>query len=179
MIGSPRLSSLLLLAIPTLVAGAQSTRPLVVHEWGTITTRHAADGTPQGQLNRIAPTELLPAFVHRFEPAAIQGATQGGRPPLLKTAADPGRADVTMRLETPVLYFHPDAGSKGGAAIHRGRKISRWHPERVLSNGESISCPRAAWCHGVGDSRGCAAMGWEDPGQPRSGRIAMDRCRAE
>jgi len=42
--------------------------PMIVHEWGTITTRHAPNGTPEGRLNRISPTEVLPQFVHRFEP---------------------------------------------------------------------------------------------------------------
>ena len=37
--------------------------PLVVHEWGTITTRHAPDGMAEGRLNHIAPSETLPAFV--------------------------------------------------------------------------------------------------------------------
>src|SRR5688572_846250 len=50
------------------VRGAQRASPLVVHEWGTITTRHAPNGRPYGRLNRISKSEVLPAFVHRYEP---------------------------------------------------------------------------------------------------------------
>ena len=105
-----RVASFLALA---LVAIDPTTRPhpatpLIVHEWGTITTRHAADGTPIGRLNRIAPAEVLPAFVHRYEPPPTQRDSQSS---LLKTPVTAGRPDVTMRLETPVIYFHPAPGS--------------------------------------------------------------------
>ena len=87
----------------------QAAAPLVVHEWGTITTRHAPDGTPQGRLNHIAPSETLPSFVHRYEPAPTQDKPDTT---LVKTTLTPGRPDVTMRLETPVIYFHvPPNGS--------------------------------------------------------------------
>jgi hypothetical protein len=82
--------------------------PLVVHEWGTITTRHAANGTPEGRLNRIAPTEVLPAFVHRYEPPVTRDNPHQSP---TKSPLTPGRPDVTMRLETPVIYFHPPSGS--------------------------------------------------------------------
>src|SRR5689334_21302148 len=83
--------------------------PLVVHEWGTITTRHAPDGTPQGRLNHIAATEVLPAFVHRFEPPLTAQSAE----PLTKSPLTPGRPDVTMRLETPVIYFYVSGGATG------------------------------------------------------------------
>jgi hypothetical protein len=82
--------------------------PLIVHEWGTITTRHAPNGTPQGRLNRISASEELPPFVHRYEPAPTRDSPEKS---LVKTTLTPGRPDVTMRLETPVLYFYPPAGS--------------------------------------------------------------------
>ena len=83
--------------------------PLIVHEWGTITTRHAPDGTPEGRLNRISPSEVLPEFVHHYEPPSTQNIPQNA---LIKTPFTPGRPDVTMRLETPVIYFYPAAGSE-------------------------------------------------------------------
>ncbi len=82
--------------------------PLVVHEWGTITTHHDSNGTPRGRLNRIASSEVLPAFVHRYEPPATRDDPSRGT---VKTPLTPGRPDVTMRLETPVMYFYPpDSG---------------------------------------------------------------------
>jgi hypothetical protein len=84
--------------------GALPNADLVIHEWGTITTVHWADGTPQGGLNRIDESEVLPRFVHRYEPETTRFDP---KKKLQKGAGVPGRPDVTMRLETPVIYFHP------------------------------------------------------------------------
>ena len=108
----------------------QALAPLVVHEWGTITTRHAPDGTPQGRLNHIAPSETLPSFVHRYEPASTQDKPDKS---LVKTTLTAGRPDVTMRLETPVIYFHvPPNGSPAGAfdvdVRMRGGILNEFYP---------------------------------------------------
>jgi hypothetical protein len=80
--------------------------PLIVHEWGTLTTQHAPDGTPRGRLNRIDASDVLPDFVHRFEPPQTLSNPFGKGPKVS------GRPDVTMRLETPVIYFYaPDAAT--------------------------------------------------------------------
>jgi hypothetical protein len=103
--------SLLALAPILGLAGSRDSdrqAPLVVHEWGTITTRHAPNGRPHGRLNRISKAEVLPAFVHRYEPPATQSNPEQS---LTKSPLTPGRPDVTMRLETPVIYFYPPAGS--------------------------------------------------------------------
>lgn len=103
---------------------------LVVHEWGTITTIHAASGKPQGGLNRIDAADVLPDFVHRYEPEHTRHdpAEQFGKSPLV-----PGRPDVTMRLETPVIYFHPLAGAKIDTPIDvsvkfRGGILNEFYP---------------------------------------------------
>lgn len=80
---------------------------LVVHEWGTITTVHRAAGQPVTGLNRIDESEVLPDFVHRFEPESTRGDPKRA---LGKSPKVPGREDVTMRLETPVIYFYPPVG---------------------------------------------------------------------
>src|SRR5262245_20785277 len=91
----------LVLALNSVSRGADQAPQLIVHEWGTITTRHAPDGTPEGRLNRIGPSEVLPEFVHRYEPPATQNNPNRST---TKTSQTPGRPDVTMRLETPVIY---------------------------------------------------------------------------
>jgi hypothetical protein len=82
---------------------------LVVHEWGTITTIHDFGGKAQTGLNKIDASEVLPDFVHRYEPEHTRHdpAKAFAKSPLV-----PGRPDVNMRLETPVIYFHPPAGAK-------------------------------------------------------------------
>jgi hypothetical protein len=93
---------------------------LVVHEWGTLTTIHSASGKPQSGLNRIDAADVLPDFVHRYEPEHTRHdpAKQFGKSPLV-----PGRPDVTMRLETPVIYFHPPAGARFETPIDVGVKF--------------------------------------------------------
>lgn len=102
---------------------------LVVHEWGTITTIHESNGTPRAGLNRIEASEVLPDFVHRFEP----DTTRQPKRQLGKSTRVPGRPDVTMRLETPVIYFHPPANEKFGQSFNvkvrfRGGVINEFYP---------------------------------------------------
>ena len=131
----------------TSVAGnpRPSTSPLVVHEWGTITTRHAPSGTPDGRLNRVDYYEPLANFVHRYEPPVTARDPIGT---LLKVPVGSGRADVTMRLETPVIYFHPATGSPPPAPFDvsvnfRGGVLNEFYPEATPSvhdwNGQHLS----------------------------------------
>ena len=119
-----------------LVAGpSRHAPPLIVHEWGTITTRHLPNGTPEGRLNRIAPSEVLPPFVHKYEPPPTQHDSDKL---LTKSPLTPGRPDVTMRLETPVLYFYPPSGSGAlrpfdVSVSFRGGVVNEFYPAAVAS----------------------------------------------
>ena len=109
--------------------------PLIVHEWGTITTRHLPDGQPTGRLNRIEASEVLPAFVHKFEPPQTRNK---GERTLAKTPLTPGRPDVTMRLETPVIYFYPgqDQSKSKDFKVEvsfRGGVINEFYPKASAS----------------------------------------------
>lgn len=118
---------------------------LVAHEWGTITTHHAPDGTPRGRLNHVTGTDTLPPFVHGYEPP------EAGRDPersLVKTALVAGRPDVTMRLETPVMYFYPPHGAGVPAfdvtVRFRGGILNEFYPNGDASlvsrwNGEVLN----------------------------------------
>ena len=115
------------------VSQREATRkePLIVHEWGTLTTQHGPDGTPRGRLNRIITADTLPSFVHRFEPAATQSRPEKW---LSKGSLTPGRPDVTMRLETPVLYFHAPMGAASVPSFDvsvrfRGGIVNEMYPE--------------------------------------------------
>jgi len=123
-----------LLSLVALASSAQTGR-LVVHEWGTITTVHEAEGAPVTGLNRIDQSEVLPDFVHRFEP---QTTRQDPKRELRKSPLVPGRPDVTMRLETPVIYFYPPPGAKWGLPIDvsvrfRGGVINEFYPAAEAS----------------------------------------------
>jgi hypothetical protein len=108
---------------------------LVVHEWGTITTVHDAQGVPAVGLNRIEASDELPDFVHRYEPESTRHDPTRA---LRKSSLAPGRPDVTMRLETPVIYFHPPAGTAFKDPIDvlvrfRGGVINEFYPDAEAS----------------------------------------------
>jgi hypothetical protein len=115
--------------------GTAQAADLVIHEWGTITTIHAADGTPKGGLNSIDKEDVLPDFVHRYEPETTRYKPERilGKLPNI-----PGRPDVTMRLETPVIYFHPPPNKAYTAPIDirvrfRGGVINEFYPDAAAS----------------------------------------------
>ena len=124
--------------IALLVLTSASATPagrLVVHEWGTITTIHEASGTPATGLNRIDESEVLPEFVHRYEPETTR---QDPKRELRKSPLVPGRPDVTMRLETPVIYFYPPPNEKFRQSIDvrvnfRGGVINEFYPAASAS----------------------------------------------
>lgn len=79
------------------------TSRLLAHEWGTFTTVHTEEGNTVEAINYLEDYQknVLPGFVHRisdFDPLI----------PFTKSSIK-GHPDITMRLETPVLYFYPPA----------------------------------------------------------------------
>jgi hypothetical protein len=151
--------------------------PLIVHEWGTITTVHAPNGTPSGCLNQISSSEPLPEFVHKFEPAGLKTPAGSGdvnspggleRVPLVKTWTGPCRPDVTMRLETPVIYFHPGIGGADGVppldvTVHfRGGVLNEFYPNASPSVSVDVEQP---------DTRAHPLVLRADIGQPWNGGL--------
>lgn len=116
---SPRKTLLFLFAAAAAATAAISTRPstttdesplspsgkkLIVHEWGTFTSLQDETGTNLTGIN--SDDEPVPFFVHRLS----AGLTLGPEAPMLLGKGIPSRVpNVTMRLETPVLYFYPPA----------------------------------------------------------------------
>jgi len=76
---------------------------LVVHEWGTFTALEDETGRAIGGIN--TDDEPVPDFVHRAV-KLIQSDDQTGK------GIPANDSEVTMRLETPVIYFHLPAGEK-------------------------------------------------------------------
>ena len=114
--------------------GTAQAADLVIHEWGTVTTIHDAAGKPATGLNRIDETEVLPEFVHRYEPATTRQPDRR----LAKSPRVPGRPDVTLRLETPVIYFHPPPNQKYDTPIDvtvrfRGGVLNEFYPDAEAS----------------------------------------------
>jgi hypothetical protein len=166
-------SLLIALALTLVLArgGPVRAQDLVVHEWGTVTTVHAADGEPAGRLNRIEKSEVLPTFVHRYEPEATRHDPLKS---LRKTVQTAGRPDVTMRLETPVVYFHPPAGGFSKpfdvTVRFRGGLINEFYPgaeasvavdhERIGEKMQAGAIP-AVWTGDVLDNYVVGRLEWK------------------
>jgi len=93
-----------LVAAAPLDCEAQSKSPtLIVHEWGTFTSFQDANGATISGIN--VDDEPVPKFVHRLNQFAV--FTTRSIPALWSQGAPRCHPDVTLRLETPVLYFYP------------------------------------------------------------------------
>jgi hypothetical protein len=87
------------------IVSAQA-QPLIVHEWGTFTSLQDEAGHDLGGIN--TDDEPVPSFCHDLDSLLI--ARTGELPPVLYKGVASCQPDVTMRLETPVLYFHLPSG---------------------------------------------------------------------
>jgi hypothetical protein len=95
------------LAVLTFLTCARAQQPWQIHEWGTFTSLQDESGRAIGGIN--TDDEPVPPFVHRLGFAVLSPTEE---PPIYFQAAPSCHPDVTMRLETPVIYFHPPPGQQ-------------------------------------------------------------------
>jgi hypothetical protein len=94
------------LSLGTFAAAAE---PLVVHEWGTFTSLQ--DETGQELVGINIDDEPVPEFVHNLSPFILSQPVLSSLHWAYKAKGAPRHHPlVTMRLETPVIYFYPPAG---------------------------------------------------------------------
>jgi len=118
------LLGVLLAAVPLLAESE-----LVVHEWGTFTSFQDPLGDTIGGIN--VDDEPVPEFVHRLWTVPIW--TRASRPALWSQGAPRCHPDVTLRLETPVVYFYPpeksvDIGKFRFGVRFRGGWLTEYFP---------------------------------------------------
>ncbi|MEM7236082.1 MAG: hypothetical protein AAF517_28205, partial [Planctomycetota bacterium] len=83
---------------------------LVVHEWGTFTTLQDESGRDLSGIN--IDDEPVPGFVHNLSRFILQPSFLTDKHWVRRQkGAPPRHPRVTMRLETPVIYFHLPEGS--------------------------------------------------------------------
>lgn len=94
--------------------------PIAVHEWGTFTALQDETGRAIGGINEDV--EPLPPFVHDVAKPTS----------LIFSKGLPLDDAITMRLETPVVYFHLPPGSEPQkldfAVEFRGGLLSQFYP---------------------------------------------------
>ena len=111
---------------------AQERSEWAIHEWGTFTSLQDEKGNAIGGIN--TDDEPVPPFVHRLSHWILQLPTES--PPMFFQGAPKCHPDVTMRLETPVIYFHPPTSPK---QIHeanvsvkfRGGWLTEFYPKAI------------------------------------------------
>lgn len=124
-----------------------------LHEWGTFTTVSGSDGTLLSGLEREE--ETLPAFAHAHiglengqspnmnEVSRIQQQHgTRGIPSSFKGLGKRPLTGVTVKMETPVIYFHSNEPAPIRAKVKvdfNGGTISQWYPQR--SGGETLPEP--------------------------------------
>ncbi len=96
-------------AVLWLCASASAQEKWTVHEWGTFTSLQDEAGQTIGGIN--TDDEPVPTFVHELAGLALLRPTE--IPAFFFQGAPSCQPDVTMRLETPVLYFHRPAAVAG------------------------------------------------------------------
>lgn len=92
---------------------------LEVHEWGTFTTLNSSAGNPLSGL--YVDATRLPDFVH--------GLPYFNHDPLKGWASLDRLRNVTVKMETPVLYFHSQKEMAVDVKVDfPGGTISQWYP---------------------------------------------------
>ena len=116
------------LLLLTIRASAQD--KWVIHEWGTFTSLQNESGDAIGGIN--SDDEPVPPFVHRLADFLLLQPTE--LPYSISQGAPRCHPDVTMRLETPVIYFHPPASqtkiqNANVAVKFRGGWLTEYYPD--------------------------------------------------
>ena len=101
-----------------------------IHEWGTFTSLQNESGDAIGGIN--SDDEPVPLFVHRLANFLLLQPTDV--PYSISQGAPSCHPDVTMRLETPVIYFHPPASqskiAEANVAVKfRGGWLTEYYPD--------------------------------------------------
>jgi len=104
-------TTLYTVGIVLLVAGmsAAAEDKWTIHEWGTFTSLQDESGAALGGIN--TDDEPAPAFVHQL--SALVPLRSSEAPNTFFKGTPSCHPDVTMRLETPVIYFHPPKSATG------------------------------------------------------------------
>ena len=109
--------------------GAATDDPFVVHEWGTFTTVHGANGE---QIWWMPPASVdIPDFVYRSDTSG-----NGSSNPIIH----PKDATALARMETPVIYFYSQRERVADVRVRfRGGFLTEWYPQATAAESKVIA----------------------------------------
>src|SRR6185369_2940939 len=120
-----------LIGLNLMTSGAE--QKWTIHEWGTFTSLQNERGISVGGIN--TDDEPVPSFVYQFSRMLPTSET-----PMLFFKGVPNcDRDVTMRMETPVIYFHPPKTAAGTTSTvdvnvrFNGGWLSEFYPKAELT----------------------------------------------
>jgi len=122
-----------ILLLSAAMACIPAAEPVVIHEWGTFTALHDEAGMSIGGIN--TDDEPLPGFVHDQATMLLIGP--GEVPPMFFQGAPSCHRDVTMRLETPVLYVHSPTSvpfTMDVKVAFTGGWLTQYYPDAVCES---------------------------------------------
>jgi hypothetical protein len=138
------------LALSGMIVPLHAADPVIVHEWGTFTSLQDEQGEAIKGIN--VDDEPVPSFIYNqgVVPVTAQYSQlerNFGLPPYYIVTSkgwQPDDPDVTMRLETPVIYFYPPKGQTAGSVpllnVHvdfHGGILSQSYPYATLEGASS------------------------------------------
>lgn len=101
-------------------------KALEVHEWGTFTTMHSPDGRQLIGMEKSE--EALPPFVRSIVGKRVNFSLKGFGPGTIPK-------NVTVRMETPVIYFYSDKEQDFEVKVgFKDGIISEWYPMESLAD---------------------------------------------
>ena len=105
-----------------------------VHEWGTFTSLQDESGNALGGIN--TDDEPVPDFVHRLSSRAVLSPSE--TPQFFVKGTPVCHPDVTLRMETPVIYFHPPRTATGiqtvsVSVLFHGGWLSEFYPDAEVT----------------------------------------------
>lgn len=127
------LCGLLLFTTLSVTKAAAADKAMIVHEWGTFTALQNEQGEQLFGIN--IDTEPVPAFVHNFSPFILNRALLSSDHWVFRRKSVPRHHPaVSLRLETPVIYFYPPEGMKLPHTVDvevkfRGGWLSEFYPK--------------------------------------------------
>src|SRR5687768_1583953 len=122
----------LLIALGIGAGDAHGGNRLVVHEWGTFTSLQNDQGEELAGIN--IDDEPVPKFVHNLSPYLLSKPVLSGLHWQYRMKGAPRQHPlVSMRLETPVIYFYPPPGQTKPSNINvrvdfRGGWLTEFYP---------------------------------------------------
>jgi len=118
-------------------AAVRTGQRMVIHEWGTFTMLQDEQGRELTGIN--VDDEPVPEFVHNLSPFLLASPVLTSENWRYRMKAAPRRhPQVTMRLETPVIYFYPPEGAQlpqtlDVAVEFRGGWLTEFYPQATAS----------------------------------------------